>query len=232
MGYVIAAPAQAVLPLYGSADLFPVRRVYCVGRNYVDHAKEMGASGREPPFFFAKPADALVPVGEGATGRIAYPTLTSDLQHEVELVVAVGRRGSSIDAGEAARYVWGYAVGVDLTRRDLQAELKSQRRPWEVSKGFDRSAPISPLRRAAGDACLAGGRIWLDVNGQARQQGDLSMMIWSVGEILAHLSRYFALAPGDLVFAGTPAGVAALVPGDKVFAGVDGVGDLKFEIVN
>ncbi len=230
MSYVFAAPGQPVLPIVGAGTLFPVRRIYCVGRNYADHAREMGHSGRDAPFFFAKPADALLPVAEGATGVVDYPAQTRDLQYETELVVAVGGSGRDLAPADAAALVWGYGVGLDLTRRDLQAQLKKQGRPWEISKSFDRSAPVSPLRPLRLSGRLERARIWLEVNGQRRQDGNIDAMIWSVDEILAHLSRYFALAPGDLVFTGTPAGVGAVVPGDVLRAGVEGVGTLNVRV--
>ncbi|SPE32005.1 Fumarylacetoacetate (FAA) hydrolase family protein 3 [Burkholderiales bacterium] len=232
MGYVFAAPGQAVVPVVGTTDLFPVHRIYCVGRNYAEHAREMGFSEREPPFFFAKPADAVLVIAEGAVGKLPYPPETSDLQYEVELVVALGRHGRANSAQEAAAFVWGYAVGVDLTRRDLQASLKKQGRPWEISKSFDLSAPISAIRAGRDAGRVDNGRIWLDVNGERRQESDVSKMIWGVNEIIEHLSRYFALAPGDLIFSGTPAGVGAVVPGDVLDGGVDGVGRLSLEIVS
>jgi fumarylpyruvate hydrolase len=227
MPYVFAAPAQPVVPVYGSADLFPVHRIYCVGRNYVEHAQEMGYSGREPPFFFAKPADALLVAPEGKTADLPYPPQTSDLQHEIELVVAIGRGGRNIAAAQAPQFIWGYAVGLDMTRRDLQAEAKKLGRPWDTGKGFDGSAPISPIRPLAACGSLATARIWLSVNGARRQESDLGQLIWSVDETIAHLSRYFELRPGDLIFTGTPAGVAAVLPGDLLEGGVDGVGSLR-----
>jgi len=231
MAYVFAAPGQAVVPVVGSTDLFPVHRIYCVGRNYAEHAREMGHSEREQPFFFAKPPDAAFVISEGMTGKLPYPAATSDLQYEVELVVAIGRHGSIVPEEKAAELVWGYAVGLDLTRRDLQAAMKAQGRPWEIGKSFDRSAPISAIRPIHLTGALASGRIWLDVNGQRRQDSDIAKMIWSVDQIIEHLSRYFVLAPGDLIFSGTPAGVAAVLPGDVLNGGVDGVGQLSLEIV-
>jgi len=230
MGYVFASPGQAVVPVVGTTDLFPVRRIYCVGRNYADHAREMGASEREAPFFFAKPADALFLIADGALARLPYPTETGDLQYEIELVVAIGAHGSAVPASRTGPMVWGYAVGVDLTRRDLQSMMKKQGRPWEISKSFDRSAPLSPIRPAQACGPMESGRIWLDVNGQRRQDGDIARMIWSVSEIIEHLSRYFSLAPGDLVFTGTPAGVAPIRPGDVIKGGVDRVGSIAFEL--
>jgi len=231
MAYVFAAPAQPVVPVYGSADLFPVHRIYCVGRNYLEHAREMGFSGREPPFFFAKPADALLVAHDGRTAELPYPPQTSDLQHEIELVLAIGRGGRNIDAGDARGHLWGCAVGLDMTRRDLQGEAKRLGRPWDTGKGFDGSAPISPIRPLAACASLATARIWLSVNGARRQDGDLGQLIWSIDETIAHLSRYFELRPGDLVYTGTPAGVAAVVPGDLMEGAVDGVATLAVRVV-
>jgi fumarylpyruvate hydrolase len=218
-----------VVPIAGSSDLFPVHRIYCIGRNYEEHAKEMGFTGREPPFFFAKPADALLPVAEG-TGSMPYPPETKNLHHEVELVVAVGRRGRRIAAVDAPTYIWGYAVGLDMTRRDLQGEAKKLGRPWEVGKGFDHAAPIGSVKPIAKTGEITRGRIWLKVNGETRQDSDVAKMIWSVNETIEHLSRYFELQAGDLIFTGTPEGVAAVVPGDVLEGGVDGVGTLRVKI--
>ena len=230
MGYVFAAPAQPVVPVLGTTDLFPIHRVYCVGRNYVEHAKEMGFSGREPPFFFCKPADAVMPVTEGSTGVMPYPPATSSLHHEIELVVAIGKRGRDVAAADAPSYIWGYAVGLDMTRRDLQGEAKKLGRPWEVGKAFDLSAPISSIRPVAKSGIVTHGRIGLKVNGAARQDSDISKLIWNVNETIAHLSTYFDLAPGDLIYTGTPEGVAAVVKGDVLEGMVDGVGSLKLRI--
>ena len=229
MAYVFAAPPQVVVPVANSSHLFPVRRVYCIGRNYEEHAKEMGFSGREPPFFFAKPADALLPVADG-TGEMPYPPETANLHHEMELVVAIGRRGRRIAAVDAPAHIWGYAVGLDMTRRDLQGEAKKLGRPWEVGKGFDCSAPVGSVRPIAKTGEITRGRIWLKVNGEPRQESDVVKMIWSVNETIEHLSRYFELMPGDLIFTGTPEGVAAVVPGDVLEGGVDGVGTLRVKI--
>ncbi len=229
MAYVIPAPPQVVVPVAGSTDLFPVHRVYCIGRNYEEHAKEMGFSGREPPFFFAKPADALLPVVEG-TGEMPYPPATQDLHHEMELVVAIGRRGRRIAAADAVAHIWGYAVGLDMTRRDLQGEAKKLGRPWEVGKGFDFSAPVSSVKPIESTGEITRGHIWLKVNGTTRQDSDVSKMIWKVNETIEHLSKYFELMPGDLVFTGTPEGVAAVIPGDVLEGGVDGVGALRVRI--
>jgi fumarylpyruvate hydrolase len=229
MAYVLPAPPQPVVPVAGSTDLFPVHRIYCVGRNYEEHAREMGFSGREPPFFFAKPADALLPVAEG-TGEMPYPPGTHDLHHEMELVVAIGRRGRDIAAADARSHIWGYAVGLDMTRRDLQGEAKKLGRPWEIGKGFDFSAPVSSIKPIERAGEITSGRIWLKVNGQTRQDSELSKMIWSVDETIEHLSKYFELVPGDLIFTGTPEGVAAVVPGDVLEGGVDGLGTLRVKI--
>jgi fumarylpyruvate hydrolase len=223
------APHQPAVPIADSAEGFPVHRIYCVGRNYADHAREMGASGREAPFFFCKPADAAAPAQSGPL-VIRYPDRTADLQHEVELVVAIGAAGYQVAPEQAAQMVWGYAVGIDLTRRDLQAELKKLGRPWEVAKAFDRSAPIGAIKPVAQAGPLGSRRIWLSVNGRMRQDGDLAQMIWSVEETIAQLSTYFELAPGDLVFTGTPAGVGSLVEGDRIEAGIDGIGTLQARV--
>ncbi len=229
MAYVFAPPPQVVVPVAGSTDVLPVHRIYCVGRNYEEHAKEMGFSGREPPFFFAKPSDALLPVAEGE-GRMPYPPATANLHHEIELVVAIGKRGSDIAAADALGHIWGYAVGLDMTRRDLQGEAKKQGRPWEVGKGFDFSAPISPIKPVAKAGELKSGRIWLKVNDAIRQDSDVSKLIWNVNETIEHLSKYFELAPGDLIFTGTPEGVAAVGRGDVLEGGVDGVGSLRVRV--
>jgi fumarylpyruvate hydrolase len=189
----------------------------------------MGATGREAPFFFSKPGDAILPAGTG-TMVIPYPDETADLQHEVELVVAIGAPGYRVMVDQAARLIWGYAIGLDLTRRDLQADMKRQGRPWEVGKGFERSAPIGAIRPAGEVGALGERRIWLNVNGQCRQDGKLSQMIWSVEETISQLSRFFELAAGDLVFTGTPAGVGPLVPGDQLEGGIDGIGTLQARV--
>jgi len=230
MGYVFAAPPQAVVPVQGSSDLFPVHRIYCVGRNYVEHAKEMGFTGREPPFFFAKPADAVMPVAEGQTGELPYPLATQDLHHEMELVVAIGKRGANIAAVDAPGHIWGYAAGLDMTRRDLQGEMKKQGRPWEIGKGFDLSAPIGPIKPVTKSGIVTAGRIQLNVNGSKRQESDLSKLIWNVNETIEHLSKYFELAPGDLIYTGTPEGVAAVKPGDLMEGSVEGVGTIKVRV--
>ncbi|HCZ33068.1 MAG TPA: fumarylacetoacetate hydrolase [Holophagaceae bacterium] len=228
MAFVIPTPPAPVLPVADSDGLFPVRRIYCVGRNYADHAREMGGNpDREPPFFFGKPSDAVVPGG----GDIAYPPLTSNLHHEVELVVALGGGGRDIPVEQALACVYGYAVGIDLTRRDLQAVFKDKGQPWEMAKGFDQSAPVSALMPAERSGHPSSGAIWLSVDGADRQRGDLAQMTWNVAEVIAHLSAYMLLAPGDLIFTGTPSGVGALVRGNRVRCGIQGVGELEIALV-
>ena len=227
MNYVFPPPAQVAIPVAGRQAFFPVRRVYCVGRNFADHAAEMGADTREPPFFFSKPADALVPRG----GEVAYPPGTDNLQHEVELVVALANGGADIQPELALDCVYGYAVGIDLTRRDLQQRAKEKGHPWDMAKGFDQSAPIGEIQPLATVGHPAQGSIWLKLNGQLRQNGDLEQMSWKVAEIIAKLSVYVALAPGDLVFTGTPAGVSTVRRGDLLEAGIAGVGELMVRIV-
>jgi fumarylpyruvate hydrolase len=207
-----------------------VHRIYCVGRNYAEHAQEMGFSGREPPFFFMKPADAVLPVADGATGEMAYPPLTKNLHHEIELVVAIGTGGRNIAVEDAAKHIWGYAIGLDMTRRDLQNDMKKQGRPWSIGKGFDQSAPIGPIHPIASTGELTKGAITVAVNGQPRQKGDLSELIWSVNETIATLSQAWTLQPGDLVFTGTPAGVAAVVPGDVMEGAIEGLGTLRVAV--
>lgn len=227
MSYVFPPAPRVSVPVTGGSALFPVRRIYCVGRNYADHAAEMGADTREPPFFFSKPADALVPGG----GDIAYPPATSNLQHEVELVVALRDGGADILPERALEYVYGYAVGLDLTRRDLQQLAKDKGHPWDMGKGFDQSAPIGAIHPLAALDHPTRGSIWLKVNGQLRQSGDLQQMSWKVAEVIARLSGYVALAAGDLIFTGTPAGVSTVVRGDVLEAGIAGVGELTIRLV-
>jgi fumarylpyruvate hydrolase len=231
MQYTFTPPPQAAVPVAGSQQLFPVHRVYCVGRNYVEHAKEMGHTGREAPFFFLKPADALIPVPEGATGEMPYPSMTSELHHEIELVVAIGKGGRNISAADASQYIWGYAVGLDMTRRDLQGEAKKLGRPWDTGKGFDHSAPIAPLHPVTETGLMQQGRISLTVNGVSRQNSDISKLIWNVAETIEHLSRYFELQAGDLIFTGTPEGVAAVQKGDLLEGAVNGLSQLRVKVV-
>ncbi|HSQ10820.1 MAG TPA: fumarylacetoacetate hydrolase family protein, partial [Burkholderiaceae bacterium] len=218
-------------PIDGTADLFPVHRIYCVGRNYADHAKEMGFSEREAPFFFTKPADAVLPVPFGATGEMPYPGETANLHHEIELVVAIGRGGRDIAQADAASHIWGYAVGLDMTRRDLQFALRDKGRPWDVAKAFDFSAPISPLKPKSATGEITTASIWLEVNGQKRQSSDVAKLIWSVNETIEHLSKFFVLVPGDLIFTGTPEGVGAVKPGDLMAGGIAGIGTLQVRVV-
>lgn len=235
MDFVFPPPQPVAIPVAGRSAHFPVRRVYCVGRNYAAHAREMGSDPtREPPFFFGKPADAVVPVADGQRIDWVYPGLSRDVHPEIELVVAVGRGGRDIPAQQALDHVFGYAVGLDMTRRDLQAEMKKAGRPWEIGKAFDASAPIGPIHAAADidvPKWLDAAAIELWVNDERRQSGRLADLIWSVPETLAHLSRYFALQPGDLVFTGTPEGVAAVRPGDLLQGRIDGLGQLRLRVV-
>ena len=225
--YVIPVPPRPSVAVAGTDARFPVRRVFCVGRNYEAHAREMGKDpSREPPFFFTKPADAVVDSGT----TVAYPPETSNLHHEIELVVAIGTGGRDIDEGDVHGHLWGASVGIDLTRRDLQLEAKRAGRPWDFGKAFDASAPIAPLVPIADVPSLTAGRIWLAVNGEVRQDADISELIWSVAEHASILSRSMALAPGDLIMTGTPAGVGALEPGDVVTGGVEGLGEIRTPI--
>jgi fumarylpyruvate hydrolase len=229
MSLVIPAPVPVTVAVAGGGE-FPVRRIYCVGRNYVEHAQEMGFTGREPPFFFMKPADALVPVAQGATGLIDYPPLTHNLHHEIELVVAIGTGGSGIKAADAPGHIWGYAVGLDMTRRDLQGEMKKQGRPWCIGKAFDQSAPIGPIHPKSRTGEINAGAITVAVNGAPRQKGDLKELIWNVNEIIEHLSAAWTLQPGDLIFTGTPAGVGPVVRGDLMEGAIAGLGELKVRV--
>jgi fumarylpyruvate hydrolase len=232
MSYVIPPAPIPSVPIAGSADGFPVRRIYCVGRNYAAHAREMGSDpDRDPPFFFCKPADAVVPASADNAAEVAYPPQTANYHHEVELVVAIGKRGRDIQVDAANEYVWGYAVGFDMTRRDLQFALRDKGRPWELGKAFDQSAPIAAIVPASRSGHPTAGRVWLTVNGQLKQEGDLADLIWSVPETIAHLSKYFELFPGDLIFTGTPEGVGPVLKGDVLTGGVDGIGELSVRIV-
>ncbi|MCS4242406.1 fumarylpyruvate hydrolase [Rhizobium sp. BIGb0125] len=224
---VIPAPKLVTLPVAGTDSVFPVRRVYCVGRNYADHAIEMGHDpSREPPFFFQKNADNLLPAGQD----FPYPSLSSNVHYEVEFVVALKHGGANIAVEDALDCVWGYAVGIDMTRRDVQDVAKKMSRPWEAAKAFEASAPVSALVAATDAGHLDHGAIWLDVNGTRRQSGDLNQMIWKVPEIIAELSKLFVLAPGDVIMTGTPAGVGAIVAGDVMECGVDGIGTLTVKV--
>jgi fumarylpyruvate hydrolase len=229
MELVCAAPAPVLVPVVGGGA-FPVHRVYCVGRNYAEHAQEMGHTGREPPFFFLKPADTVVQVAEGQTGEIDYPTLTSNFHHEIELVVAIGTGGVGIRAADALRHVYGYAIGLDMTRRDLQNDMKKQGRPWCIGKAFEQSAPIGSIHPLARTGELARGPITLHVDGQLRQKGDLSDLIWNVAETIEALSAAWVLQPGDLIYTGTPAGVGAVTRGQVMEGRIEGLGELRVRV--
>ena len=228
---VFPMPEPVCLPVAGQSARYPVRRVYCVGRNYADHAIEMGFTGRESPFFFCKPADALLPVADGQVGDMPYPSATQDLHHEIELVVALSSGGRDLTPEEAARCVWGYAIGLDMTRRDLQGEAKKQGRPWETGKAFDHGGPIGPLHPVGATGVLDSGAITLSVDGQRRQAGDLKQMIWNVNESIAYLSTLFELKAGDLIFTGTPEGVGAVARGQTMVGAIEGLGELKVKLV-
>jgi fumarylpyruvate hydrolase len=238
MEYVFAPAPIVAVPIAESVDTasarasFPVRRIYCVGRNYAAHAREMGHDPeREPPFFFAKPADAVLYVAPGTTAQFPYPSRTRDVHHEMELVVAIGRGGRDIAADQALDHVYGYALGLDMTRRDLQAEAKKMGRPWDVGKGFDHSAPLGPIHPVSRVGHIQSGAIWLQVNGIEKQRADVSQLIWSTAETIAYLSTLFALQPGDLIFTGTPEGVGAVARGDLMKGAVAGLGELNVRVV-
>lgn len=231
MNTVIAPLPAPSLAIVDSDSQFPVRRVYCVGRNYAAHAQEMGGTGREDPFFFCKPADAILNVAAGQTGSMPYPPKTANLHHEIELVVALGQGGRDLTVEQAAGCVWGYAIGLDMTRRDLQADAKKKGRPWETAKGFDYSAPIGPLHPCGQVGALASGAITLSVNGIEKQRGDLSDLIWSIPEAIAYLSGLFELKAGDIVFTGTPQGVGPVVQGDTMVGAIAGLGELSVGVV-
>ncbi len=224
--YVISPPPQPTIAVAGTNKVFPVRRIWCVGRNYIEHIREMGQDERAPPFFFAKPADAIVADGD----TVPYPSLTKDMHHEVELVVALKSGGRNIPVAKANDCIYGYAVGIDLTRRDLQFASREIKRPWEVGKAFDHSAPCGALKPASEIGHPVKGKITLKVNGQLRQDGDLNQMIWNVPETISKLSEMVALEPGDIIMTGTPSGVAATVAGDKIECAIEGVGKLSATI--
>jgi fumarylpyruvate hydrolase len=228
VNYVFPPPPMPALPVDGSQDLFPVARIFCVGRNYADHSREMGGDpNREPPFFFMKPAGAILPEGRD----FPYPAHSQNVHYEFELVVALGKGGANISANDALRHIFGYAVGLDMTRRDLQDQAKQLKRPWEVGKSFDDSAPCSRVVPTARIGHPEHAAIWLDVNGKRVQHSDISMLIWKIPEMIAALSAYFTLLPGDLIFTGTPAGVGAVQPGDQLHGHVEGVADLNVRVV-
>lgn len=226
MAFVFDLGERPNLPIVGGDDRYPVRRIYCVGRNYAEHIREMGMDERDPPFFFAKPADTLVQDG----GTMPYPPATSNLHHEIELVVAIGKSGANIATSAANGHVYGYAVGIDMTRRDVQLAARDKGRPWDMGKGFDHSAPCGPIYRAADIGHPTSGAITLTVNGEIRQSSDLDKLIWSVEEVIAHLSALVTLEPGDLIYTGTPAGVGPVVKGDVMKGAIDGMGDLTITV--
>ncbi|HEX6796011.1 MAG TPA: fumarylacetoacetate hydrolase family protein [Casimicrobiaceae bacterium] len=232
MQYAIPAWELPSVPVAGSRQPFPVRHVYCVGRNYAEHAKEMGGDAtKEPPFFFTKAADSIVPVVPPSVGRIAYPMATRNLHHELELVVAIGASGANVAAADAQQLVYGYAAGLDMTRRDLQNEMREKKRPWDIGKSFAQAAPIAPISQVAQTGVLTHGDVTLRVNGEVRQHGDLSDMIWDVPHMIEFLSRLYRLEPGDLIFTGTPSGVGPVVPGDKLEGRIADLAPLSIEIV-
>ena len=230
MSYVFSPPAVVSVPVLGTTERFPVHRIYCVGRNYEEHAKEMGFTGREPPFFFLKPADTIVVADAGQTATIPYPSLTTNLHHEIELVVAIGEGGRNIRAEDAAQHIYGYAVGLDMTRRDLQSDMKKQGRPWCIGKAYDHSAPIGPITPAALAGDIHQAAIWVQVNGLDRQRSNVAKLIWSVAETIEHLSKAWELQAGDLIYTGTPEGVGAVVPGDNMNGGVDGLTPIRVTV--
>ena len=230
MSYVFSPAPVASVPVVGSSSRFPVHRIYCVGRNYEEHAKEMGFTGREPPFFFMKPADAIVVVNTGETAQLPYPSLTGNLHHEIELVVAIGKGGKNIRAADALSHIYGYAVGLDMTRRDLQNDMKKQGRPWDIGKGFEQSAPIGPIVPVAEAGDVENAEISLQVNGTDRQRSNVAKLIWNVAETIEHLSAAWELQPGDLIYSGTPEGVAAVVSGDTMVGQVAGLPTLTVKV--
>ncbi|MGB1560976.1 MAG: fumarylacetoacetate hydrolase family protein [Sinimarinibacterium flocculans] len=231
MKYAFSPAPGYVLPVAGSDEQFPVNRIFCVGRNYAAHAREMGQDEREPPFFFMKPASAIVAVN-GQTAEIPYPPMTGNFHHEIELVVAIGRQGRAVPREEAESLVYGYAVGLDMTRRDLQLEARDKGRPWEFGKSFSQSAPIGAIRRVADVGHPKSASISVSVNGQPRQASDIAKLIWSVPECIAFLSQFESLQPGDLIMTGTPEGVGAVVAGDLMLGRIDGLGEIQVRVAS
>jgi|SRR5690625_2431498 len=232
MNYVFTPPAPVSVPVANSDQHVAVRRVYCVGRNYAEHAREMGFDpDREPPFFFCKPTDAVVPVAEGEVYAFPYPPKTENLHYEAELVAVIGKGGADIPVAQALEHVWGYAVGLDMTRRDLQLEMRKMGRPWEVGKAFDHSAPMGPVYPAAQVGHFTEGDIWLTVDGEERQRSDINKLIWSVAEVVSYLSSLFRLEPGDLILTGTPEGVGPVERGQQMRVGIKGLADLVVDVV-
>ena len=232
MAFVFPPQAPVAIPVHGTDDQFAARRVYCVGRNYAAHAREMGFDpDREPPFFFCKPNDALVPAAYGKTLEIPYPSETENYHYEAELVAVIGKSGSHIALESALEHVWGYAVGLDMTRRDLQMKMREMGRPWEIGKAYDLSGPIGPIHPASSGGHFEQAALWLTVNGETRQKSDVSHLIWSVAETVAYLSKFFRLEPGDVIYTGTPEGVGAVKTGDTMKVGVDRLGELTVKVV-
>jgi fumarylpyruvate hydrolase len=231
MSFVFPPSPPVSVPVLGKTERFPVHRIYCVGRNYEEHAKEMGFTGREPPFFFLKPTDSLVVVDAGQTGSMPYPSLTQNLHHEIELVVAIGKGGRNISAADSIKHIYGYAVGLDMTRRDLQNEMKKQGRPWCIGKAFDHSGPIGPITPIDQTNDINHAEISLQVNGVDRQRSHISKLIWNVAETIEHLSAAWELQAGDLIYTGTPEGVAAVVKGDLLVGSVAGLSPLQIKMV-
>ena len=232
MSYVVKAPEVVGVPVVGTTEQFPVRRVYCVGRNYAAHAREMGFDpDREPPFFFCKPTDSVKPVAYGDTLEVPYPSETENYHYEIELVAAIGKAGSNISEADALSHVWGYAVGLDMTRRDLQMKMREMGRPWEIGKAFDDSAPIGPMHPAGTVNNLDQAEIALKVNGEFKQKSTIDKLIWNVAETVSYLSRYFRLEEGDLIYTGTPEGVGPVVKGDLMEGSVEGLGTIAVKVV-
>ncbi len=231
MSYVFPPPAMVSVPVVGRAERFPVNRIYCVGRNYEEHAKEMGFTGREPPFFFMKPANAVLVVNAGETATLPYPSLTKNLHHEIELVACIGKGGKNIKAADAMQHIFGYAVGLDMTRRDLQGEMKKAGRPWCLGKAFDHSAPIGPITPAAQAGDMANAEISVQVNGADRQRSNTGKLIWNIAETIEHLSAAWELQPGDLIYTGTPEGVGAVVSGDTMLGAVAGLQSITVKVL-
>lgn len=229
--YVIPALEQVSVPVVGTTARFPVQRIYCVGRNYVDHAQEMGFTGREPPFFFIKPANTAVVCNAGETAVLPYPPLTKDFQHEIELVACIGTGGKNIKAADAKKHIYGYAVGLDMTRRDLQGEQKKLGRPWCIGKSFDHASPIGPITPAAQAGDIENAELFVQVDGKDRQRSTVTKLIWNIGEIIEHISTAWELQPGDLIYTGTPAGVAAVNVDDIMHGHVAGLTDIRVKVV-
>jgi fumarylpyruvate hydrolase len=231
MNYVFTPPAIVSVPVLGRAERFAVNRIYCVGRNYEEHAKEMGFTGREPPFFFLKPANTIVVVNAGGTATVPYPSLTKNYHHEIELVACIGKGGKNIKAADAMQHIFGYAVGLDMTRRDLQGEMKKAGRPWCIGKAFDHSAPIGPITPAAQAGDIVNAELSVQVNGTDRQRSNVSKLIWNMAETIEHLSAAWELQPGDLIYTGTPEGVGAVVAGDTMVGAVAGLQSITVKVV-